>query len=87
MRKIVLAGRSLEHLQYFAQNDTKLLKKVLELLDAIQKDPFKGIGKPEALKGNLKGYWSRRINYEHRLVYTLTNEYIIVISCRTHYNI
>lgn len=55
MRKIVLAGKSLEHLQFFAQNDAKLLKKIFDLFDAIQRDPFTGIGKPEVLKGDLKG--------------------------------
>ena len=85
MKKIVLEGKSLEHLRFFIHNDNKLLKKIFELLNDIQNDPFKGIGKPEALKGDLKGYWSRRINDEHRLVYTITNEHIIVISCRSHY--
>lgn len=87
MRKIALEGKSLEHLRFFLHNDIKLLKKIFELFEAIQREPFQGIGKPEALKGDLKGYWSRRINDEHRLVYTITNEYIIVISCRSHYSI
>jgi len=87
MRKIALQGKSLEHLKFYLQNDIKLLKKVFELLEAVQADPFKGIGKPEPLKNELKGYWSRRISDEHRIVYSVTNEYIIVISCRSHYNI
>ena len=69
------------------KNDLKILKKIVELLSAIMQDPFQGIGKPEALKAELRGYWSRRINEEHRLVYTVTNKAVIVISCRTHYNI
>jgi toxin YoeB len=87
MRKIALEGKSLEHLRFYLQNDIKLLKKCFELFEAIQADPFKGIGKPEPLRGELQGYWSRRINDEHRIVYAVTNEYIIVISCRSHYRI
>lgn len=85
MRKIVLEGKSLEHIKFYLQNDMKLLKKVFELMEAIQADPFKGIGKPEPLKNELRGFWSRRINDEHRIVYTVTTEYIIIISCRSHY--
>ena len=87
MRNIVLAGKSMEHLQFYLLNDTKLLRKIFELLKAIQSDPFQGIGKPELLKADLKGYWSRRINEEHRLVYSVTNDSIIMISCRSHYKI
>jgi toxin YoeB len=85
MRKIALEGKSLEHIKFYLQNDVKLLKKVFELMEAIQADPFKGIGKPEPLKNELRGFWSRRINDEHRIVYTVTTEYIIIISCRSHY--
>jgi toxin YoeB len=87
MRKLVLEGKSLEHLQFFAKNDRKVVPKIFELLEAIQKDPFRGIGKPEPLKGDLSGYWSRRITDEHRIVYTVTNEEIIIISCRSHYKV
>jgi toxin YoeB len=75
MRRIVLEGKSLEHLIFYSQNDARLLKKIFELIEAIQSDPFMGIGKPEPLKNELKGYWSRRINDEHRIVYTITNEF------------
>jgi toxin YoeB len=85
MRKIALEGKSFEHFRFYLQNDIKLLKKIFELLEAIQSEPFKGIGKPKPLRGELQGYWSRRINDEHRIVYTVTNEYIIVISYRSHY--
>jgi len=57
------------------------------LLEAIKRNPAEGIGKPEALKGDLKGYWSRRIHDEHRIVYSKTNENIIVISCCSHYKL
>ncbi len=87
MRQIILAGKTLEHLQFFALNNTKLLKKILELFASVSRDPFHGIGKPEALKGDLKGYWSRRINEEHRIVYTVTDDSVIIISCRSHYKL
>lgn len=87
MRKIVLAGKSLEHLQFFALNDVKLLRKIFDLMEQIKSNPFTGIGKPEALKGDLKGFWSRRINDEHRIVYSVTSDSVIVISCRSHYRI
>ncbi len=66
-------------------NDLKTLKKIAELFIAISRNPFDGIGKPELLKGNLTGYWSRRINEEHRIVYAVDQDKIVVISCRYHY--
>jgi toxin YoeB len=56
MRKIALEGKSFEHFRFYLQNDIKLLKKIFELLEAIQSEPFKGIGKPEPLRGELQGY-------------------------------
>jgi len=85
MRKLILEKNAVEDFEFWAKNDLRLLKKIAELFLAIQKDPFQGIGKPEGLKGHMKGYWSRRVNDEHRLVYTVTNDAIIVISCRSHY--
>jgi toxin YoeB len=85
MRDILLKERALEHLSFFAENDRRLLVKIFELIRAINTDPFNGIGKPEALKGNLKGYWSRRISQEHRIIYAVTQESIIIIACKSHY--
>ncbi len=87
MRDIVLTRKAREQIQYLISNDRKIALKIFELFDAVVKDPFTGIGKPEALKGDLQGYWSRRINDEHRLVYKVTTDSVIIISCRTHYNI
>lgn len=70
----------------FISNNRKLALKIFELFDAVVKESFTGIGKPEALKGDLQGYWSRRINDEHRMVYKVTNDSLIIISCRSHYN-
>lgn len=70
---------------YWQKTDKKTLKKVNELIKAIQRTPFEGIGKPEALKENLSGWWSRRINLEDRLVYKVENDRIIILQCRKHY--
>jgi toxin YoeB len=71
--------------QWFLQHDRKLLKRVNQLIKDVIRSPLEGIGKPEALKGNLSGYWSRRINDEHRLVYAVRDDAVIVIACRFHY--
>ncbi|MCH2245601.1 MAG: Txe/YoeB family addiction module toxin [Crocosphaera sp.] len=62
-----------------------MYKKIVELINDILRQPFSGLGKPEPLKHNLKGYWSRRINDEHRLIYQVTDTEIIIISCKFHY--
>jgi toxin YoeB len=70
---------------YWIDTDKKMVKKINELIKYIDREPFTGIAKPEPLLHGLSGYWSRRIDREHRLVYTLTNEKIIILSCRYHY--
>ena len=85
MRNVVFHTQALEHLTYWGQNDLKMIKRVIELLDDIQKTAFSGKGKSEPLKYALKGYWSRRINDEHRLIYQVNDKEIIVIACRFHY--
>ena len=71
--------------QYWVKTDKKILKKLNELIRETQNSPYDGKGKPEALKFNLTGCWSRRINHEHRLVYMVENDKIIIIQCRYHY--
>jgi len=71
---------------YWQKTDMKVVKKINKLLKEITRTPFDGIGKPEPLKYDLTGYWSRRINQEHRLVYKVTETQIKVISCRYHYD-
>ena len=71
MRKIVLEGKSIDHLKFYLKNDIKLLKKVFELFHAIQSDPLKELENQSLYMENL-GYWSRRINEEHRIVHTVT---------------
>jgi toxin YoeB len=71
--------------QWFVQHDRKLVKRINQLIKDILRAPFEGIGKPEPLKGDLSGYWSRRVNEEHRLVYAVKGDNLIVIACRYHY--
>ena len=71
--------------QWFQQSDRKLLKRINQVIQDILRTPFEGIGKPEPLKGDLSGYWSRRINDEHRLVYTVKADVVIIVACRYHY--
>lgn len=85
MRKIVLTNSALEDLIFWSKNDAKTIKKILTLLVDAQKNPFEGLGKPEVLKHNLAGCWSRRIDDINRLVYKITEVEIIILSCRYHY--
>ena len=84
-RKIVFESTAFTDFNDWAKLDKKIQRKIIELIKDIDRQPFQGLGKPEALKYDLKGYWSRRINQEHRLVYKVTNEEIIVLSCKYHY--
>jgi len=70
---------------YWQQNDKKILKKINRLIKEIQREPFEGIGEPEPLKYNWSGYWSRRITIEHRLVYKVSDNNLMIAQCRYHY--
>lgn len=83
--RVIFENSAWEDYLYFQQYDKKILKRINELLKAIKQEPFSGIGKPEALKYNLAGFWSRRIDLERRLVYIVENNNIIVAQCRNHY--
>ncbi len=73
-------------LEYWKKlNDVSIKNKITALIESIQETPFKGIGKPEPLKFNLKGYWSRRINQEHRIVYEVFKDKIVIHSLKNHY--
>lgn len=71
---------------YWQQEDRKTLKRINQLLKAIQREPFTGEGKPEPLKGNLAGLWSRRINEKDRLVYSQTGDTFTIYQCKGHYD-
>ncbi|MEN9519297.1 MAG: hypothetical protein RLZZ381_1885 [Cyanobacteriota bacterium] len=70
---------------YWQTQDKKTLKRINKLIKAAKSNPFDGIGKPEPLKENLSGFWSRRIDDTNRLVYAVDNKYLTIISCRFHY--
>lgn len=70
---------------YWQKNDKKILNKINRLIKEINRDPFEGIGDPEPLKYNWSGYWSRRITIEHRLVYKVTDDHLLIAQCRYHY--
>jgi toxin YoeB len=73
-----------DYLQW-QQTDKRILKRINTLIKDIQRTPFDGLGKPEPLKYNLSGLWSRRIGEEHRLIYEVQDDYIVIIQCRYHY--
>ena len=83
--EIAFVEQAWEDYIYWQGQDKKVLKKINNLLKAIARDPFHGIGSPEALKHDMSGYWSRRITLEHRLVYRVCENQIRVIQCRYHY--
>jgi len=70
---------------YWQQQDRKTLGRLNQLIQATLREPFGGIGKPEPLRENLSGCWSRRINDEHRLVYRLDGQTLVILACRYHY--
>lgn len=70
---------------YWQINDKKIIKRINELIKVILRSPFEGIGKPEPLKNDLTGYWSRRINDEHRIVYKIYDKRIHIVQCKYHY--
>ena len=83
---ITFTENAWEDYVYWQSMDKKTLKKINELIKDIQRNPFAGIGKPEALKYDLKGYWSRRIDHEHRIVYQVVENELRIFACRFHYD-
>ena len=79
------ASRAWEDYLYWQGRDRKTLKRINTLIKDIQRQPFAGLGDPEPLRHQWSGYWSRRIDREHRLVYKVTDDAIIVVQCRYHY--
>lgn len=83
---VTFSPQAFDNYEYFQTNDRKMVKRMNQLLKSISRDgALDGIGKPEKLVGNFSGYYSRRINQEHRLVYTVNDNAILVASCRYHY--
>lgn len=84
-RRVVFEPSAFEDFNEWSKLDKKLYKKIVELIKDVDRSPFTGLGKPEPLKHELSGFWSRRINDEHRLVYTITDTEIIIVACKYHY--
>ncbi|MCL5991906.1 MAG: Txe/YoeB family addiction module toxin [Bacteroidetes bacterium] len=85
MKKIKFWQEALEDYKEWANTDIKIYRKIAKLIENIQNQPFEGLGKPEPLKHDYQGCWSRRITQEHRLVYKVTEVEIIIVSCKYHY--
>ena len=83
--KLIWSKSSWDDYLYCQKVDRKIVKRINELIKNVMRSPFEGIGKPEALKGDLQGYWSRRITSEHRLVYKYEKKEILIAACRYHY--
>lgn len=84
--KYIFVDESWEDYLYWQKTNKKTLRKINELLKDIARNPFSGIGKSEPLKHKYKGFWSRRIDSEHRLIYAVKNEEILIAKCRFHYD-
>lgn len=85
MRSIAFHQAAFEQFSDWAKAAKKLFERIRRLILDTAKEPFLGIGKPEPLKGTLRGYWSRRITDEHRLVYKVSDDLITITSCKFHY--
>lgn len=85
MRDVSFDPDAWEDFQFWLSSDRKTARRIVRLIAEIQRTPFEGIGKPEPLKGDLSGYWSRRIDDEHRLVYRADKKEVKIIKARYHY--
>lgn len=82
---VIYVANAAEDFKYWQKINPKLVTRINRLLEDVKKHPFTGLGNPEPLKFNKSGYWSRRINQEHRLVYKIENNTIYIVQCRYHY--
>jgi len=83
--KSAFVPKSFEDFTEWSAVNKKLYTRIVELIKNVQRNPFEGMGKPEPLRHELSGFWSRRINEKHRLVYKVTDDEIIIVSCKFHY--
>lgn len=83
--EVIYSTHAQEDYLFWKKNNPQMIKRINKLLTDIQLHPHKGLGKPEALKFEKSGYWSRRMDHEHRLVYKIANNAIYVVQCRYHY--
>ena len=85
MRRISFDHKAFEDYTAWAREDRKIYRRIFRLIEDTLRNPFQGLGQPEPLRHDLSGFWSRRITKEHRLVYEVTDEEIIIVSCKYHY--
>jgi toxin YoeB len=85
MRDIKFSADAFTQYKEWSENDTNIFAKINELIIEVCREPFKGKGKPEPLKGNFSGYWSRRITKEHRLIYKVDKDTVYIAQCYGHY--
>lgn len=83
--KLIFADPAWQDYLYWQQHDKQILKRINQLIQEIQREPFAGVGKPEPLKHALSGFWSRRINDEHRIVYKIEADSLLIAQLRFHY--
>jgi toxin YoeB len=79
------SSTAMSHLAFWIEKDKKIALRIMRIIEEIKRNPFIGIGKPEPLKGDFKGFWSRRIDDEHRIIYKIEQGVLIIHSCRFHY--
>lgn len=84
-RSLEFDPAAFEDLAWWIEKDRKKALKIVKLIEAIQREPFQGLGEPEPLRHELAGFWSRRIDHEHRLVYEVSETKIRILACRFHY--
>ena len=85
-RRLEFRTRAFEDLQYWVQTNPRLANRLLRLIEETRRDPFGGTGKPEPLRGELAGWWSKRIDQEHRLVYQVADDRLVIAQARGHHD-
>ncbi len=85
MRSVKFSAAAFQEYNEWIDKDKDIFDKIKELIKDISREPFKGLGKPEPLKGNYSGFWSRRITQEHRLIYSVTSDTINIVKCKGQY--
>ena len=85
MRNVAFTKQAFSEYNEWFETNTLIIDRIKVLISDIDRDPFKGIGKPEPLRGNWSGYWSRRIDGEHRLIYKVSDTQILIVKCKGHY--
>ena len=83
--KLIFAEKAWDDYLYWQKTDKKILSRINKLIKNIKREPFEGLGKPEPLKHALSGYWSRRVNDEHRMVYKINDDSLLIAQLRFHY--